>query len=54
MIPCGLSVYRKSDATEVISRMNFEMMSAMMEPKVAAVMAKSITTLNKTVDAALA
>jgi uncharacterized protein (DUF302 family) len=53
MMPCGLSVYGKKDGTVVISRMNFEMMSAMLEPKVAEVMTKSITKLNKTVDSAL-
>jgi len=53
MMPCGVSVYGKSDGSAVISRMNFEMMGAMMEPKVAAVMEKSITKLNRTVDAAL-
>ncbi|MES9860188.1 MAG: DUF302 domain-containing protein [Candidatus Thiodiazotropha sp. LLP2] len=54
MMPCGLSVYGKSDGSVVISRMNFEMMSAMLEPKVAKVMTKSISKLNKTVDSALA
>ncbi|MBW9257870.1 MAG: DUF302 domain-containing protein [Candidatus Thiodiazotropha sp. (ex. Lucinisca nassula)] len=54
MMPCGLSVYGKQDGTVVISRMNFEMMSAMLEPKVAKVMTKSITKLNKTVESALA
>jgi uncharacterized protein (DUF302 family) len=54
MMPCGVSVYGKSDGSVVISRMNFEMMSAMMEPKVAQVMAKSIEKLNKTIDTALA
>ena len=53
MMPCGLSVYGKSDGSVVISRMNFEMMSAMMEPKVVAVMEKSIKKLNRTVDSAL-
>ena len=53
MMPCGVSVYGKSDGSVVISRMNFEMMGAMMEPKVAAVMEKSIKKLNRTVDAAL-
>ncbi|MCG7913373.1 MAG: DUF302 domain-containing protein, partial [Candidatus Thiodiazotropha weberae] len=38
MMPCGLSVYGKQDGTVVISRMNFEMMSSMLEPKVAKVM----------------
>ena len=54
MMPCGLSVYGKSDGSVVISRMNFEMMGAMMEPAVAAVMERSIAKLNRTVDAALA
>ncbi|MES9940379.1 MAG: DUF302 domain-containing protein [Candidatus Thiodiazotropha sp. 6PLUC2] len=54
MMPCGLSVYGKSDGSVVISRMNFEMMSAMMEPKVAQIMEKSIKKLNKTVDSAVA
>lgn len=54
MMPCGLSVYGKQDGTVVISRMNFEMMSAMLEPKVAKVMTKSITKLNKTVESAMA
>ncbi|RLW52103.1 MAG: hypothetical protein B6D76_17060 [gamma proteobacterium symbiont of Stewartia floridana] len=54
MMPCGLSVYGKQDGTVVISRMNFEMMSAMLEPKVAKVMTKSITKLNKTVERAMA
>jgi uncharacterized protein (DUF302 family) len=53
MMPCGVSVYGKSDGSVVISRMNFEMMSGMMEPKVADVMAKSITKLNQTIDSAL-
>jgi uncharacterized protein (DUF302 family) len=53
MMPCGLSVYGKQDGTVIISRMNFEMMSAMLEPKVAEVMTKSITKLNKSVDSAL-
>ncbi|MEJ2622517.1 MAG: DUF302 domain-containing protein [Candidatus Thiodiazotropha sp.] len=53
MMPCGLSVYGKQDGTVIISRMNFEMMSAMLEPKVAEVMKKSITKLNKSVDSAL-
>ena len=54
LMPCGLSVYGKNDGSVVISRMNFEMMSAMMEPKVASTMAKSIEKLNHTVDTALA
>jgi len=54
MMPCGLSVYGKSDGSVVISRMNFEMMGSMMEPKVAATMEKSINKLNQTVDAVLA
>ncbi|MCG8017535.1 MAG: DUF302 domain-containing protein [Candidatus Thiodiazotropha sp. 'RUGA'] len=54
MMPCGLSVYGKQDGTVVISRMNFEMMSAMLEPKVATVMTKSINKLNKTVESAIA
>jgi uncharacterized protein (DUF302 family) len=54
MMPCGLSVYGKQDGSVVISRMNFEMMSAMLEPKVAKVMTKSIAKLNKTVESALA
>lgn len=54
MMPCGLSVYGKQDGTVVISRMNFEMMSTMLEPKVAKVMTKSITKLNKTVESAMA
>lgn len=54
MMPCGLSVYGKQDGTVVISRMNFEMMSAMLEPKVAKVMTKSIAKLNKTVESAMA
>jgi uncharacterized protein (DUF302 family) len=53
MMPCGLSVYGKSDGSVVISRMNFEMMSAMLEPKVAAVMMRSINKLNNTVNATL-
>jgi uncharacterized protein (DUF302 family) len=35
MMPCGVSVYGKSDATVTISGMNFEMMGPMMEPEVA-------------------
>jgi uncharacterized protein (DUF302 family) len=54
MMPCGLSVYGKSDGSVVISRMNFEMMSDMMEPTIAQVMAKSINKLNQTVDSAIA
>jgi uncharacterized protein (DUF302 family) len=54
MMPCGVSVYGKSDGSVVISRMKFEMMSPMMEPEVAAVMKKSITQLTATIDAALA
>ncbi|MCG7993358.1 MAG: DUF302 domain-containing protein [Candidatus Thiodiazotropha lotti] len=54
MMPCGLSVYGKQDGTVVISRMNFEMMSSMLEPKVAKVMTKSIAKLNKTVESAIA
>ncbi|MCG7981356.1 MAG: DUF302 domain-containing protein [Candidatus Thiodiazotropha lotti] len=54
MMPCGLSVYGKQDGTVVISRMNFEMMSTMLEPKVAKVMTKSIAKLNKTVESAMA
>jgi uncharacterized protein (DUF302 family) len=53
MMPCGLSVYGKSDGSVVISRMNFELMAPMMEPKVAATMEKSIAKLNHTVDTAL-
>ncbi|MCU7809630.1 MAG: DUF302 domain-containing protein [Candidatus Thiodiazotropha sp. (ex Notomyrtea botanica)] len=54
MMPCGVSVYGKSDGTVVISRMNFEMMAPMMEPVVAATMEKSIDKLNKSIDAAVA
>ena len=54
MMPCGVSVYGKSDGTVVISRMNFEMMGGMMEPEVAAVMQKSITKLNTSVASAIA
>ena len=54
LMPCGLSVYGKEDGSVVISRMNLEMMGAMMEPKVAATMAKSIEKLNQTVDSAVA
>lgn len=53
LMPCGLSVYGKSDGSVTISRMNFEMMSTMMEPKVAKIMAKSISKLNRTIDSAL-
>ncbi len=54
MMPCGLSVYGKSDGSVVISRMNFEMMGRMMAPEVAAVMEKSIRQLEETIAAALA
>ncbi|MCU7806315.1 MAG: DUF302 domain-containing protein [Candidatus Thiodiazotropha sp. (ex Semelilucina semeliformis)] len=53
MMPCGVSVYGKSDGTVVISRMNFEMMMPMMEPVIAATMEKSINKLNKSIDAAV-
>lgn len=53
MMPCGVSVYGKRDGNVVISRMNFEMMGAMMEPKVAEVMTQSIAKLNRTIDSAL-
>jgi uncharacterized protein (DUF302 family) len=53
LMPCGVSVYGKSNGSVVISRINFEMMGAMMEPKVAEVMAKSITKLNRTIDSAV-
>jgi uncharacterized protein (DUF302 family) len=53
LMPCGVSVYGKSDGSVVISRMNFEMMGRMMQPKVAEVMKKSITKLNATIDTAL-
>lgn len=54
MMPCGVSVYGKSDGTVVISRMNFEMMTSMMESVVAATMEKSIDKLNKSIDAVVA
>lgn len=53
MMPCGVSIYGKSDGSVAISRMNFEMMGAMMEPQVAEVMTKSINKLNRTIDSAL-
>ncbi len=53
LMPCGVSVYGKRDGSVVISRLNFEMMGAMMEPRVAKVMTKSITKLNRTIDAAV-
>jgi uncharacterized protein (DUF302 family) len=53
MMPCGVSVYGRSDGGVVISRMNFEMLGTMMEPAVAAVMKKSIAKLNSSVDATL-
>jgi uncharacterized protein (DUF302 family) len=53
LMPCGVSVYGKRDGSVVISRMNFEMMSSMMEPKVSEIMAKSVAKLNRTIDSAL-
>ena len=54
MMPCGVSVYGKSDGSVVISHMNFEMMAPMMEPKVAKTMQKSVAQLSKSIDAAVA
>lgn len=46
-------MYGKSDDSVVISRRNFHMTTAAMEPKVAETMEKSIEKLSRTVDAAL-
>ncbi len=53
MISGGLPMYGKSDDSVVISRRNFHMTTAAMEPKVAETMEKSIEKLSRTVDAAL-
>lgn len=53
MMPCGVSVYGKKDGTVTISRMNFEMMAGMMEPKVASAMEKATNKLNKTIATAM-
>jgi uncharacterized protein (DUF302 family) len=54
LMPCSLSVYGKEDGSVTISRMNFEMLAPALEPEVAEVMQRSLTKLNRSVDAAVA
>lgn len=49
MMPCSISVYGLSDGRTVFSRMNFEMLMEMFEPRVSERMGKAVAKLNKTV-----
>lgn len=54
LMPCGVSVYGKSDGSVRVSRMNAGMLAQMLEPRVAEVMRKSAAELDQTIASALA
>ncbi len=53
MMPCGVSVYGKSDGSVLISRMNFDLIRSALEPEVAAVMRQSSTQLDASIASAI-
>jgi uncharacterized protein (DUF302 family) len=54
LMPCSVSVYGMSDGRVIISRMNAGMLTNMLEPRVAEVMAKSAAKLDTSIANALA